>query len=197
MDPARGQRQGLATSCFSTFWKAPAFPDRAAPPPAPRLRARVPHHFSFPHPLPPSPVVGSRLPLPSSPRLPSFSHLFSGSPLFSLPGAPIGASRVKNRKPRQQGPTSQVCVPRPPVTFLLSSPRPHTTVSLSIAVPLSLGSSQPLSPAPPVLLHTWSRLLPVQPPRPLCAHLTLAPRRPQALAPAGGFQGLTAPSRRV
>lgn len=66
MDPARGQGQGLATSCFSTFWKAPAFPGRSAPPPSPLLRARVPHHFSFLHPLPPSPVVDSRLPLPSS-----------------------------------------------------------------------------------------------------------------------------------
>lgn len=148
MDPARGQGQGLATSCFSTFWKAPAFPDRAAPPPSPRLRARVPHHFSFPHPLPPSPVVGSRLPLPSSPRLPSFSHLFSGSPLFSPPGAPVGASGVKNRKPRQQGPTSHVCVPRPPVTFRLSSPRPPTTVSLS----------RSLSPCPSVRPNLCPRL---------------------------------------
>lgn len=153
MDPARGQGRGLATSCFSTFWKAPAFPGRGAPPPSPLLRARVPHHFSFLHPLPPSPVVGSRLPLPSSPRLLSFSHLFSGSPFFSPPGDPVGASRVQNRKPRQQGPTSHVRVPRPPVTFRLSSaPTPSLSLDRCPLVPRFVPTSVPGSTSPPA--HT-------------------------------------------
>lgn len=120
----RGQR--LATSCFSTFWKAPAFPGHGAPPPSLFLRAWVPHHFSFPHPLPPRlSRLGSHLPHPSPlPLLPIFSHPLSHSPLFSPSRVPVRppqgveeeteAEAARSHKPR-------LCPPRPLslVTFLL------------------------------------------------------------------------------
>lgn len=127
----RGQR--LATSCFSTFWKAPAFPGHGAPPPSLFLRAWVPHHFSFPHPLPP-PTPGSAgwvltYPTPPlSPSSPSFP-IPSPTPLFSLLlKSQSGLPRVWKRKlrQRQQGPTSHVCalpsLPLSLVTFLLFCP---------------------------------------------------------------------------
>ena len=164
----RGQR--LATSCFSTLWKAPAFPGHGAPPPSLLLRAWVPHHFSFPHPLPPCPAgwVPTYPTPPLSPSSPSFP-ISSPTPLFSLLlKSQSGPPRVRKRKlrQRQQGPTSHVCAPHPPASVSGHFPSflpplslsvclrccPHLCLRLSLALPPGAYSVQPSRlpvPGPP------------------------------------------------
>lgn len=73
-----------AASCFSTFWKAPAFPSSGSTS-LPASQLWVPHHFSFLYPLP----LAAPQPLWLCSCLPS-SHPFSHAPLFSLsPALPM------------------------------------------------------------------------------------------------------------
>lgn len=93
--PAGGGRD-RAASCFSTFWKAPAFPGSGSaslPPSRPWVRP----HFSFLHPLPPpAPAPAARLLPPLCPLCP---RLLGPSLLLCPPSLPLKPPPPASRPP--------------------------------------------------------------------------------------------------
>lgn len=125
-------------------------------PPA-RSRAWVPHHFSFPHPLPlaaPQPWPAAQFPPPSSSSSP-LSRPLSRAPLFS-PLSPIkpfpGCRRETEAGEAGPAQVTQAMPVLPGFSLRVPSllplpPPPHTFPSLYLSLSPSVNLSKPLFPS--------------------------------------------------